>query len=288
MGSTRVCSIEHPGGGASSSNPSSTITHPGGGTDLSNPSSGVVKVYYYHQDHIGSSNVITDETGSVVQILEYSPFGEVSRNTGNYSTDKRFTGKIWDEVSALLYFGARYYDPELGRFITADPTIAHPFDSQDLNRYSYCRNNPINYIDPTGLSWWSKFWKWLFGGDGGGIVAAVIMVVTAIASIFTGGPASPLAPVLVGEFFGALGGAAGAAMSGGSIGAGMLTGTIVGGITGGVIGPGSSTSTTITETFTSSWTKIGSGDMARWVSSTLITRTITTTIKKIKGTVLFS
>ncbi|MFA4981967.1 MAG: RHS repeat-associated core domain-containing protein [Candidatus Omnitrophota bacterium] len=214
MGSTRVCSIEDLVGVTGQSNHS-------------------YEVYYYHQDHIGSSNVITDGTGAIVQILEYSPFGEVSRSTGNYSTDKRFTGKIYDDSSALLYFGARYYDPELGRFITADPTIAHPFDPQDLNRYSYCRNNPVNYIDPTGLSWWSSFWNWLTSGVGAIIASIAIIAVTAVAAIFTGGA---LAPVLWGEISGAIAGAAGAAATGGDIGRGMLIGTIVGGITGGVMG----------------------------------------------------
>jgi len=209
MGSTRVCSVE-----------TTTATH----------------TYYYHQDHLGSSSVITDESGAVVQILEYSPFGEVSRNTGEYSTDKRFTGKIYDESSALYYYGARYYDPELGRFITADPTVSRPFDPQDLNRYAYCRNNPVNYVDPSGLSWWSSFWNWISGGVGAIIAAVAIIVVTAVANVFTGGA---LTPILMGEIFGAIGGAAGAAATGGDIGRGMLIGTVVGGITGGIMGPGS-------------------------------------------------
>jgi RHS repeat-associated protein len=215
MGSTRICSIE-----------TTTATH----------------TYYYHQDHIGSSNVITDETGAVVNILEYSPFGEVSRNTGDYSTDKRFTGKIYDETSALLYFGARYYDPELGRFTTADPTVSNPFNPQDFNRYSYCRNNPIIYIDPSGLKpvWWNPF-SWFDDDGGGGIIATIVAIfVTVLAIMFTGGPGSPLIPVLVGEVFGAMGGAATAAITGGNIGKAMFSGTVAGGITGGILGtPGS-------------------------------------------------
>lgn len=69
---------------------------------------------------------------------------------------KESTGKELDDTTGLYFYGARYYDPSLGRFITADPTIQKPYDPQDLNRYTYCRNNPINYTDPTGLSWFSK------------------------------------------------------------------------------------------------------------------------------------
>jgi RHS repeat-associated protein len=242
MGSTRICSVEHLRGGTSLSNPSSEVEH----------------VYYYHQDHIGSSNVITDETGVVVNILEYTPFGEVSRSTGNYSTDKRFTGKIWDESSALYYYGARYYDPELGHFITADPTIQHPFDPQDLNRYSYCRNNPINYIDPTGLSWWSSFWKWLSGGIGAIIAAVVIMAVTLVAAVATGGAAltNPFFWAFAGEISGAISGATTAAITGGDIGSGMLTGTVAGGITGGILGPPGGAG--------ASYVQTGINDAMRW------------------------
>ncbi|MDD3905374.1 MAG: toxin TcdB middle/N-terminal domain-containing protein [Candidatus Omnitrophica bacterium] len=159
MGSTRICSVE------------TSLRAAEGG------SSGVVKAYYYHADHIGSSNVVTDETGSVVNILEYSPFGEVSRNTGNYSTDKRFTGKIYDEGSALYYYGARYYDPELGRFITADTVIAYPYDPQCFNRYSYARNNPIVYIDPSGHFWWFIIWAICQ------VISAIAAVVSAVCTV---------------------------------------------------------------------------------------------------------
>ena len=53
----------------------------------------------------------------------------------------------------------RMYDPHLGRFLSADPTIQDPSNSQCLNRYSYCVNNPICYTDPTGFSWWGNLWK---------------------------------------------------------------------------------------------------------------------------------
>ena len=70
-----------------------------------------------------------------------------------------FTGKKTDDESGLIYFGARYYDPKLGRFITPDTIIQNPYDPQTLNRYSYTSNNPINRVDPDGHSWWKKIFK---------------------------------------------------------------------------------------------------------------------------------
>jgi RHS repeat-associated protein len=62
----------------------------------------------------------------------------------------RFTGQKLDVESGLLYYGGRYYDPELGRFISPDPYVQEIFDPQSLNRYSYVVNNPQNYVDPSG------------------------------------------------------------------------------------------------------------------------------------------
>lgn len=103
---------------------------------------------YYHSDHMGSSNVITNASGAQVQLSEYKPFGELSLNTAS-KVNYYFTGKELDPTG-LYYYGARYYDPRVGRFITADNYVAKPFNPQYLNRYSYCMNNPLRYIDPTG------------------------------------------------------------------------------------------------------------------------------------------
>jgi RHS repeat-associated protein len=125
-------------------------------------------VYYFHQDHIGSSNVITDSTGKQVACYEYKPYGETSKASGSFSTDIRFTGKRLDDSTGLYFYGARYYDSELGRFTQPDTIVARPFDPQDLNRYTYCRNNPINYVDPTGHFWW-----WIIGAIIGAIIGGV-------------------------------------------------------------------------------------------------------------------
>lgn len=120
--------------------------------------------YYYHTDHLGSSNVLTDRSGNVVQHYEYATFGQTSyqNNTSAFPVSNRYTGQIADDETGLLYYGGRYYDPQLGRFIQPDPTVPDPSDSQSFNRYSYCRNNPLNETDPSGFDDSD-------GGDGGSL-----------------------------------------------------------------------------------------------------------------------
>ena len=64
-------------------------------------------------------------------------------------TDKKFTGQRLD-ATGLYYYNARYYDATIGRFISADTVVQSPAKPQSLNRYSYCSNNPLKYVDPSG------------------------------------------------------------------------------------------------------------------------------------------
>jgi RHS repeat-associated protein len=88
---------------------------------------GGLSLSYYHPDHLGSSNVITDQNGLQVQYCEYTPYGSLARNelanpqTGT-PVNHYFTGKELDKTG-LYFYGARYYDPELGRFISADTIV---------------------------------------------------------------------------------------------------------------------------------------------------------------------
>ena len=104
--------------------------------------------YFYHNDHLGSVNVVTDINGTRVQLVEYDPWGTISRSEGTIDPTHRFTGKELDPETGLYYYGGRYYDAEIGRFISADPFVQTPFDPQNLNRYSYVLNSPQNYTDP--------------------------------------------------------------------------------------------------------------------------------------------
>jgi RHS repeat-associated protein len=105
--------------------------------------------YYYHTDHLGSTRLVTDESKNIVTNATYEPFGE-STISGEESF--LYTGKQKDTTS-LYYYGARYYDPELGRFITRDFLSGEKINPQSLNRYTYCLNNPIKLIDPAGLTY---------------------------------------------------------------------------------------------------------------------------------------
>jgi len=92
---------------------------------------------------------MTDSLGTQVgSTVKYLPFGE-SRATIDIPTDKLFTGQRLDSTG-LYFYNARYYDPTIGRFISADTIVPYPSDPQSFNRYSYCRNNPLKYVDPSG------------------------------------------------------------------------------------------------------------------------------------------
>jgi len=107
-------------------------------------------ITYLHQDHLGSTRLKTDASGDVVFSGNYQPFGVEDGMVG--SEEFRYTGKPSDDETGLVYFGARFYLPEIGRFITEDPASPTLSDPQSLNRYVYCRNNPNKYTDPDGKS----------------------------------------------------------------------------------------------------------------------------------------
>jgi RHS repeat-associated protein len=132
---------------------------------------------YFHEDHINSSNVITDSSGNSAALYEYDPYGSTVTHTGASDVKHQFTGQEKDDSTGLHYYNARYYDSQLGRFITSDPTVQNPGDPQDLNRYAYARNNPINFTDPTGFGFFKKL-----------IAAIVGVVVGVLTTIATGNP----------------------------------------------------------------------------------------------------
>ena len=129
--------------------------------------------FYYHTDHLGTTRLVTDDSKNIVAAVTYRPFGEPYTEEG--SERYLFTGKEKDATD-LYYYGARYYDCEIGRFLTRDLYTFLPddpriignseetctqwlSDPQGLNRYTYVGNNPLRCSDPTGL------WRWCDDDD---------------------------------------------------------------------------------------------------------------------------
>jgi len=102
-------------------------------------------VTYLHSDHLGSTSATS---GANPGFQVYFPFG--SPRAGNLPTDYGFTGQKLDASDGLMYYGARYYDAALGRFISADTIVPNAGNPQSLNRYAYVLNNPIRLVDPSG------------------------------------------------------------------------------------------------------------------------------------------
>ena len=130
------------------------------------------KRYYYHSDHLGSAQFVTDWRGKQYEHIEYTPYGELWIEEVAAGLDKlpfRFTGKEMDEETGLYYYGARYLDPKYSRWISTDPALSEYmagssvgaggiYNTVNFNVYHYGNNNPIKYTDPTGM--------WIDNGDG--------------------------------------------------------------------------------------------------------------------------
>jgi len=136
-------------------------------------------IKFYHPNHLGSTHIVTDEDGEVIEETTYKPFGlPLEGGESRYT----FTGQEKDKESSLMYYNARYYSPFLRHFTQPDTTIPDVYDPQSLNRYSYARNNPVKYVDSTG-----HFWHILFGAAIGAVIGAGYSVIKQIyngASLF--------------------------------------------------------------------------------------------------------
>ncbi|HKM22248.1 MAG TPA: RHS repeat-associated core domain-containing protein, partial [Lachnospiraceae bacterium] len=136
-----------------------------------------IKQYYYHSDHLGSAQLITNADGDEYERIEYTPYGELwvekASAASNIDIPYRFTGKERDEETGLYYFGARYLDPKYSRWLSTDPALSDyipgapvndeakkrnknlpgmggVFNTVNLHLYHYAGNNPVKYIDPDG------------------------------------------------------------------------------------------------------------------------------------------
>ena len=115
------------------------------------------RFHFYIKDHQGNVRVVADETGKVDEVNDYYPFGGLMSNACNNTQPYKYNGKELDRKGGLDWYdyGARYYDPLIGMFLSVDP-LSENFYS--VNPYAYCLSNPFNRIDPTGMS--SRYnWK---------------------------------------------------------------------------------------------------------------------------------
>jgi RHS repeat-associated protein len=119
------------------------------------------QIRYSHRDRLGSVTAITDEAGTVVERLSYDVWGKRRNTDGSTnhaiqpaSPENRegFTEHEHLDVLGLVHMNGRIYDPTIARFMSADPTVPDPNDTQNLNRYSYVLNNPTVYTDPSGFA----------------------------------------------------------------------------------------------------------------------------------------
>src|SRR5690554_3245517 len=106
--------------------------------------------YWYHPDHLGSSSYITNLQGKISQHMEYLPFGEtlVEEHLNSNNAPYKFNAKEYDAETGNYYYGARYYDPKWSAFLTPDPALEN---YPGISPYAYTLNNPVRYVDPTGM-----------------------------------------------------------------------------------------------------------------------------------------
>ena len=96
----------------------------------------------------GSTAVVADMSGVRTSEARYKPWGESRYSSGTLPTTYKFTGQREEASLGLYFYNARYYDPALGRFISADTVVSGGV--QGWNRYTYSSGNPVKYIDPSG------------------------------------------------------------------------------------------------------------------------------------------
>ena len=118
-------------------------------------------IYYYHNSHLGTPEMLTDANQNIVWQASYTPFGKATVTNEAIVNNVRFPGQYYDVESGLHYNYFRDYDPEIGRYIQSDPIGL----AGGINTYGYVGNNPVNFMDPDGkirrraYHYWARLWK---------------------------------------------------------------------------------------------------------------------------------
>jgi len=205
-------------------------------------------IFFYHPDHLGSTNAVTDAEGRLVSEFYNYPFGQprhAYHEIGGADPYYQFTDKERDAESSLHYFEARFYDALAGRFVQVDPFRVEkndPASPAKLNVYAYALNRPMVMIDPTGLDPFglsdkiSKVSTWVSTTVGAAQAAAEVHVEKLSNEVKLFSYLRNSAGTIVTEYDGALAAAKGAFEKGPAKVSGVLKtfGTVVGVVTTGV------------------------------------------------------
>ena len=133
------------------------------------------------RDYLGSIVMLTDENGNIAERRYFDPWGQpikkVEDGAGNTLDkltllDRGFTGHEHLQTVGFIHMNGRLYDPALHRFLQPDNFVQDPFNTQNFNRYGYCLNNPLVYVDKNGeIVWWVVGVAALIGAYTGGTIA---------------------------------------------------------------------------------------------------------------------
>jgi len=158
-----------------------------------------------------------NDSGTVVNTYEYTPWGEIRNETETVDNPIKYAGEYYDDELDMIYLRARYYNPNIGRFTSLDIEEGEISNPLDMNRYVYCRNNPIKYIDSSGE----------------GVLLACIIIGAVVGAVAGGFAGAAVSKKTTGS------------VSGTSVAIGVLGGATIGGLLGwGFYGLGASISAT--------------------------------------------
>ncbi|UOG63005.1 hypothetical protein MAL04_11365 [Leptospira noguchii] len=126
---------------------------------------------YYLTDQVDSVSHVLDDEGNTLSQIQYQPYGETFVQRGDLNFSPKYNSQELDRESGFYFYNARYYDPGIARFTSADTIIDGEFDTQGWNRFSYVKGNPIGAKDPTGHDVFLYFYNSETTDSGAGHVA---------------------------------------------------------------------------------------------------------------------